>query len=187
MCEIERMTAIHCAATLLGEKTGSMFLIRWAHFRRSKRAVARVRESLARRGFVLRVLGAPGGARVYAYRPESLERVLADERARSILVRFGYGADAFSCLQRRLLSSPQFPHEIGLFLGYPAADVAGFIENGGKNSKLTGYWKVYHDAERARCLFCAYKQCRERMMSLVKSGMPFQEILCEAQKGCHYG
>ena len=43
-------------------------------------------------------------------------------------------------LSRRLSESDQFPHEIGLFLGYPLGDVIGFMANAGKNYKFTGYW-----------------------------------------------
>ena len=43
----------------------------------------------------------------------------------------------------KLAKSDLFPHEIGLFLGYPLGDVIGFIDNGGKNSRCTGCWKVY--------------------------------------------
>ena len=38
-----------------------------------------------------------------------------------------------------------FPHEIGVFLDYPLADVEGFIRNAGRDYLLSGYWKVYHD------------------------------------------
>lgn len=36
-----------------------------------------------------------------------------------------------------------FPHEMGILLGYPVEDVEGFIINNGKNELYTGYWKVY--------------------------------------------
>ncbi len=37
-------------------------------------------------------------------------------------------------LIERFHCSGEFPHEIGLFLGYPLHDVIGFIFNRGKNS-----------------------------------------------------
>ncbi len=33
----------------------------------------------------------------------------------------------------------QFPHEMGLLLGYPVEDVVGFMENNGKNYLYSGY------------------------------------------------
>ena len=44
----------------------------------------------------------------------------------------------------------EFPHEVGLFLGYPPEDVEGFIENKACSCKLTGYRKVYSDEEKAK-------------------------------------
>jgi hypothetical protein len=44
----------------------------------------------------------------------------------------------------------EFPHEIGLFLGYPPEDVAAFIENDGKNYACRTHWKVYHEPDAAR-------------------------------------
>ena len=52
------------------------------------------------------------------------------------------------------------PHEVGLFLGYPLADVVGFIENEGKNCKCAGCWKVYGNEAAARRRFAQFKACR---------------------------
>ena len=180
MRELERLVAQHCAATLLGEKTGSMFTVRWKRYGALRPGLASLREVLRRQGVALRVFGTRTGALIYLYRPEKLWMDLAAEPARAILIKCGYGENALSFLQKRLLSSRQFPHEIGLFLGYPAQDVAGFIEHGGANSAFGGLWKVYHDVERAKCLFCTYRQCRERMLSLLDVGMSLQEILSAA-------
>jgi hypothetical protein len=47
----------------------------------------------------------------------------------------------------------EFPHEIGLFLGYPADDVEAFIKYEGKNYASSRYWKVYHNIEEANEIF----------------------------------
>lgn len=60
---------------------------------------------------------------------------------------------------KRLGESDEFPHEIGLFLGYPVEDVKGFIENKASCAKCVGYWKVYGDEEKAQKLFNQYKKC----------------------------
>lgn len=53
-------------------------------------------------------------------------------------------------LSRRLCCSADFPHEIGVFLGYPLGDVVGFIENRGKNFTCCGCWKSYGDRMQHR-------------------------------------
>lgn len=54
---------------------------------------------------------------------------------------------------RKLRRSEDFPHEIGLFLGYPLEDVAGFMELGPCSCKCTGCWKVYGNVEAAKKKF----------------------------------
>ena len=53
-------------------------------------------------------------------------------------------------LKTRLSANGGFPHEVGLFLGYPLEDVHGFVRSGGRNYKLNGYWKVYSDEQKAK-------------------------------------
>lgn len=62
-------------------------------------------------------------------------------------------------LMDRLAAREGFPHEIGLFLGYPPEDVRGFIENNAKCSKCVGAWKVYGDERAAKRLFAKYEKC----------------------------
>ena len=79
-------------------------------------------------------------------------RLLADPRTLDFLAGEGYAlgtADALlNQLADRLCCEGEFPHEIGVFLGYPLADVIGFIENRGKNFTACGYWKVYRPHRR---------------------------------------
>ena len=60
---------------------------------------------------------------------------------------------------KRLDEGEEFPHEIGLFLGYPVEDVKGFINNKAARAKCVGCWKVYGDEEKARRLFNQYRKC----------------------------
>ena len=62
-------------------------------------------------------------------------------------------------LKERLRTSACFPHEIGLFLGYPLPDVIGFIRNRGRNCKCCGFWKVYSNEWETRQLFEKFRKC----------------------------
>ena len=103
-----------------------------------------------------------GKCLVYVYRPGKLARDLNDEHARSILAELDYPSGSpCSCLKRlreRLRTSEEFPHEIGLFLGYPPEDVASFMGKQ-EEAKCVGCWKVYGDEARARRLFAQYEHC----------------------------
>ena len=90
---------------------------------------------------------------------------LIPEEARDILLSKGYSCESVESdivhLIRQICSQNTFPHEIGLFLGYPPVDVKGFMEDTRKGVKCVGYWKVYGDKEKAEKTFSSYKKCTE--------------------------
>ena len=117
-----------------------------------------------------------------------LAEQLADRRAFALLRQAGYPVLAdrplnlvalLSHLKKRLSQSEGFPHEIGLFLGYPLEDVIGFCRHKGEGCKLCGYWKVYGDVESARKSFALFDRCRELLFSHLLSGAPLQELVGE--------
>ena len=69
-----------------------------------------------------------------------------------------------------------FPHEIGLFLGYPIEDVVGFIRYAGKGCKLSGLWKVYGDAEAASRLFDRLSRVCHAVTRRVDKGETLLEV-----------
>lgn len=91
------------------------------------------------------------------FRPERLAAVLSVPEHRELLFRHGYPAahdlDAdIEHLRRRFLSV-EFPHEVGIFVGYPIKDVRGFIENQEPVFVHRGRWRVYGDpSESVRCM-----------------------------------
>ena len=92
------------------------------------------------------------------------EQTVRSQPVRELLEREGYPVDGglermLDALSRRL-EGREFPHEVGLFLGYPPEDVEGFRLHRGRGCKLCGCWKVYSDVERARRCFRRYGLCR---------------------------
>ena len=63
---------------------------------------------------------------------------------------------------------------------YPLADVEGFIRNAGRDYLLSGYWKVYHDPDRARELFRAYDRARDCAVRELLQGKGMSEIAVRA-------
>ncbi len=116
------------------------------------------------------------------YNTRLLSQLLCDPDRRRILERYGY-KQSFSltqCLDRlaqRCADVKPFPHEIGIFLDYPVEDVEGFINNKGAGYKLCGYWKVYGDAERARCTFQRYDKCRNFLCNKLNEGLDLYQAL----------
>ncbi|MPN35997.1 hypothetical protein SDC9_183502 [bioreactor metagenome] len=71
----------------------------------------------------------------------------------------------------------QFPHEIGLFLGYPLHDVVGFIENKGRNFTCSGYWKSYGDPETAQKCYERYRRCVSTYKRRFENGAPISRLV----------
>lgn len=162
----EELVIKQCSPTLAGLKTGSLFSCAVAS---KEKMIIRARElnkMLCSKGLrILPLRYDKGRALVYVYRPAKLKNDFNNVRVQELLSSFGYSIEnpdvCVVQLMKRLKQSGEFPHEIGLFLGYPAEDVSGFIENRAGGSKFTGYWKVYGDLEQAQKIFAKYKKCTD--------------------------
>ena len=82
------------------------------------------------------------------YEDRRLNKMLNRPENRSFLLSFGYEfcrtAEEYLIHLRHRFSGTEFPHEIGLFLGYPKKDVEGFIRSpGGGCCVPRGLWRVF--------------------------------------------
>lgn len=83
----------------------------------------------------------------------------------------------------RLMRFGEFPHEIGIFLGYPLEDVVQFEKQNGKGFCYSGYWKVYKNKNRAVAQMNEYKTCCCRCLEFLEMGMSVPEI-AETYRNC---
>lgn len=162
MCEAQIVR--NCAPTLAGLKTGSLFPCPCEDKASLLQSIRHINRKLGKKGLRCVPLRFSGSkALIYVYRPEKLRGDLQDSAARIILDKQGYSpGNADKCLvqlAKKLRENGDFPHEIGLFLGYPAEDVSGFMENRACGCKCAGCWKVYGDVEAAQKKFAQYKKC----------------------------
>ena len=171
----------NCAPTLAGLKSANLFRYRYRDADTVLAELSEVNRLLNERGVYVEALCWESNAvLVYAYRRSHLERELQGEQAREILSRYGYplgeleGSLAF--LKKRLKGYTCFPHEIGIFLGYPPEDVKGFIENRGKNCQYCGLWKVYGNAQERRKLFCKLQKCLEVYLKVFAEGRELTQM-----------
>lgn len=169
----------NCSPTLAGLKTGSLFAAEFADKGERVETLRGWNAMLLKKGLRAMPLGEKKGRTlVYIYRISRLSRDLQDPAARLILNRRGYDCDrpelCIVCLAKRIERGAEFPHEIGLFLGYPPEDVSGFIY--GKKCKMTGAWKVYGDEVSAERMFARYKKCSRIYGELYSSGHSVERL-----------
>ena len=160
----EELLIRSCAPTLAGLKTGSLFTCPCHNRDSLLKAIRSLNQKFVKKGLRLLPLRfTENKALIYLYRPGKLRKDLRQQTAASVLRCHGYNPERCEhCVKRlacKLRTEAAFPHEIGLFLGYPPEDVEGFITKGPDQCKFTGCWKVYGDAEAARKKFAQYKKC----------------------------
>ena len=172
-----------CAPVLAGLKPAGLFRYETRDCADLARRVRSWNEQLNSKGLRVRVM--KGCARthrflVYVYREAQLSAVLADKAVQEFLRQEGYQLPAeqeqtgalLNQLSRRLCCQAEFPHEIGVFLGYPLPDVVGFIENRGQNFTCCGCWKSYGEPAAARRRFDQLSKCTAVYLRLFHSGTP---------------
>lgn len=176
----EEMIIKHCSPTLAGIKTGNMFSCAFDNPEHMKESIRSYNRLLNKKGLrVLPLRANENRALVYVFRPEALKEDLCDSLACRILKDRGYCTKtADKCvvhLIKRIGEIDEFPHEVGLFLGYPPEDVSGFICN--KECKLSGLWKVYGDVDAAQERFERYKKCTETFSTKYANGYDLESLV----------
>lgn len=172
---MEKRLIEHCAPTLAGIKCASLF----NYFHKSERLV---RQELKEMNNLLNCKGVyiealiwrDNSALIYVYRKVMLEKELKCQEVFEMLKKYGYeSCEMESCIKHlkyRIKYSSCFPHEIGVFLGYPLEDVYGFIENDGKNCETCGMWKVYCNKEEKEKIFQKLKKCKDVYLQVFGEG-----------------
>ena len=172
----------HCSPTLAGLKTANLFSCVYSQ----KQDIERYAQDFNRRfGWkgvkMLPLEFGKSRALIYVFRPTELKKDLSDSQAKSILTSMGYNrfdiVSSLKMLKSRVKKCPEFPHEIGLFLGYPPEDVRGFILHKGNCCKCCGCWKVYGNEEKARCAFAKYKKCSDIYYFKWLQGTPINKLV----------
>ncbi len=123
---------------------------------------------------------------VLLYREGWMEGWIGQPQVAAFLQQYGYYGGSLKQYLQHLgerisyfyHKSQGFPHEMGVFLGYPLADVQGFISHQGKNYRCIGYWKVYSDVEGARRTFRLFDEARSCAVDEFFSGKSVREIAC---------
>ena len=180
----DEMIVEHCSPTLAGIKTGNLFSCECSDRQCFLKEICRLNRVLAKKGInAIPVRYSDNRVLIYVFRPAFLAKDFKDNDTASLLEELGYEATdvraCVRCLSKKLFnlsSSKEFPHEIGLFLGYPVDDVKGFMKYKGECSKCTGRWKVYGDVERAKQTFDKYDKCTRDYKKRFRAGTSLDSL-----------
>lgn len=120
------------------------------------------------------------------FRRAPLERQLRNPDVLNLLIQMGYTDLRFGGILKHFQEryekyaremNGDFPHEIGLILGYAIEDVQGFIEHNGKDYLYSGYWKVYEDIAVKKYIFKQYEEAKDEVILLLHHEMDIRTII----------
>ena len=124
---------------------------------------------------------------ILLYQREKLEELLSRKTVQSFLQSLAVGYESFSLEEvfrhftvrfaQYKEKQADFPHEVGVFLGYPLRDVKIYMKNPLAKAKLTGYWKVFNEVESALSCFQAYDMCIQSFTLMLKSGLSCRDLV----------
>lgn len=181
-------TIIHCSApALCGIKPANLFSMKSDCFSSGKARLGEWQKDLVKsKRYFVPLKKENGRFLLFVFDRNLLESVVSDKENALYLASKGYSfekgfAGVLSELLHRLAFYADFPHEVGLFLGYPLCDVIGF-ENNKSAFKYSGFWKVYGDLGEAERKMRMYKSCSEVCMKMLDSGLSVPMIVKNYKK-----
>ena len=171
--------ALQCAPVISGIKISNLLTI-------PAKSLRELSVVLKKTELSFRILY-PGRERlvILIYRETELKEYLEREEVMAFIYKCGYETSDISKIfpvfvkryMRYMELKQDFPHELGLFLGYPIEDVEGFIKENGKNYLYSGYWKVYKDTELKIRLFKNYERVQTEIVRLLYEGLDIMDII----------
>lgn len=179
----EQALALHCAPALTGLAPANLVALATERFPNLDGLLEAYHARLSGGGLALLPLcRCRSRVLLLVCRPSFLACRLKERHAAAYLSDLGYpvaqGLEAcLEVLRRRLNRGGDFPHEIGLFLGYPLADVVGFCALGGACAKYSGYWKVYGNVDDAKRRFRRFDESRAALCRGLAEGRPLLQLL----------
>ena len=180
---LEKQIAYYCGPSLAGIKPSNIASLNKQKYGDIHKEIEKLNRQLNVRNIYINILcECEKRVLVMVYRKDVLEKHLNNVKIRRFLSDYGYpencSADDHIRLLKKRLSFEEFPHEIGVFLGYPLNDIKAFINHPNSGCLLVGEWKVYDDAENAKKLFCRYNNCRCGIIKRLKKGQSLERIFC---------
>ncbi|MBR4631250.1 MAG: DUF3793 family protein [Treponema sp.] len=169
-------TIIHCAApSLCGIKPASLFSMDGECYNSGRKYLAECKKDFSRsKKYFVPLKKSEKRILFFVFDKKLLEEVCSCAKNSEYLRKKGYPTEkgfgaVLSELLHRLMFSESFPHEVGIFLGYPLEDVIGF-ENDSSKFKYSGFWKVYGDIGKAEKQMQMYKACTKKCMDFLEGG-----------------
>ena len=179
--KIERLLAFHCSPALLGIKPSNLINISLKDFPNIEDIVKELNNTISYK-VCLEILNiTESRALVLVYQPSKLAKTIFKPENHQFLKSFDYPtnknlSDYLDILKERIDNNGDFPHEIGVFLGYALDDIMEY-QKGNRNCLYVGYWKVFSNKEDKIKIFNQYTRCKNIVSRLLDKGYTLESII----------
>ena len=176
---------IKCSApTLCNIKPANLFFVKNQDF--SEESFKEWKTSFFRLGFMcFRIRLSEISSAIFVCNVCWERKILEDEFIQAYLSKKGYHCrsvlDFVKEFSVRVQKNTDFPHEVGVVLGYPVEDVIEFENHQGHDCKYCGYWKCYSDVEKAKYCKWRYKNCSCICKKWYDEGYSINQIIIKYQ------
>lgn len=178
----DELLILHCSPTLADLKVGNIFSCKCSCIIKLQQKLKSYNRLLNSKGIFLTLLSLKkDNALIYMFRTKRLQQYMDSTEIKKFMKSYGYSNGSIyhyiKKLSHKLQTHDEFPHEIGIFLGYPLEDVKCFIKNEGRNCQCIGTWKAYHNLDDALKVFDSYKRCTKVYKDKLQSGTSFEDLV----------
>lgn len=177
--DIELQIAFQCAPLLAGLKLSNLLMVQNGDYEKVRNLLKGMRITY----FIMAVT--ENKTAMLLFDRLRLDAYLRKKESWKILNAMGYQKENLGRLlyhfrlryEGHLRGEQEFPHEMGLFLGYPIEDVEGYMKDGGEHCLYTGYWKVYGNLSEKKRLFGRFEKARDLLIQMLFDGLGMVEIV----------
>lgn len=176
---LDMQLAFQCAPVLMNYKISNLLIV-------EKEKIKQVVQLFQKTQLSCRLLMVSEEKSAFlVYRESELVSYLERTEVRTWMEAFGYKSRELNKILKEfsrrytqyVQADGEFPHEMGLLLGYPVEDVVGFIQNEGENFLYSGYWKVYTNLPEALEHFERYNRAKETAVRMISEGKDIFHII----------
>lgn len=180
---LEHLLVRICSPTLCGIKPASLAAMSAEDFECCKECLSKTSETLQKQGKqIVPVKRQENRVLLFVLDLDMLTFQLKKLEIKDYLSIKGYNKNwkpqkVIQVFLKRLANNTEFPHEVGIFLGYPLEDVIAFEENPKQSCKFCGVWKVYNNVEAAKKTFRDYDECCQMCKTWFAQGYSIPRVI----------
>lgn len=182
MCkQFEKLLAFHCSPALFGIKPSNLINVSLKDFPNIEAEIEELNKTFNSRIRFKLMNITSSRALILVYQPSKLFKAIFKLNSYEYLSKYNYpiikDLDLYlDVLKEKIVDNVDFPHEIGVFLGYDLDDIKEY-QSGNKNCLFVGYWKVFSNKDEKMKIFNQYTKCKNIVSRLLDKGYRLEAII----------